>query len=180
VAEKIIEKQNFHLDYFIAGVIIIDLVFAAIAFLGYHHLIMNTGAETLLMIAGGVFVIFLGFYGLIRKDTKISRVFRSERSSPIGQFFKGVILCGTNPAFLLFWIFIAAQLTNITHNQLSITEVLILLISIGAGTRLWFFLYIRLLKNGMDRLNWEWIGYIRKGISISLVLLGVATLLFLS
>ena len=179
VAEMVLDKKDLELRYFLAGVIVIDLVFAAVAFYGYHNLLMGSLLEKWLIAAGGIFILLLGILGLIRKETRISRAFRTEQPSYLGQFLKGILLCGTNPAFLLFWIFVASQLNLIMERNLLAWEIPILLLAIGAGTTLWFMVYLRLLKSGVERVNFGLLSKIRKGISLSLIILGVATLLLL-
>ena len=176
IAEYVMDHRGFDLNAFLVGVIFIDLVFAALAFFGYHKLLLDTSVENWLIFAGGIFVIALGIIGLLKKEGGKVAGFRVKRPSKLAQFIKGVLLCGTNPAFLLFWIFVAGQINLIIQHEIGTIEILILLIAIGSGTSLWFYLYIKLLKKGLKRFNFSILTKIRKGISVSLILLGSAAL----
>ena len=178
VAEQVMRKK-YDLNYFVLGVVLVDVFFGALAFLGYHNFFVQYDLENLLIIIGSLFIVLIGVMGLLKKDSVKFSGFKVKTPSHFAQFMKGVILCGTNPAFLLFWIFVAGQINIYIGHELYTYQILIMLISIGAGTSLWFYIYINLLKRGTKKINLALVTKIRKGISLTLIIIGGTALIAL-
>jgi threonine/homoserine/homoserine lactone efflux protein len=178
VAEQVMRKK-YDLNFFVLGVVLVDMFFGALAFLGYHNLFVHYDLEHMLILVGGIFIVIIGFIGLFKKESGKFAGFKVKRPSRLAQFMKGVILCGTNPAFLLFWIFVAGQINQLIGYELYTYQIILTLFSIGIGTSLWFYMYVKLLKRGTKHINLSLVGKIRKGISLTLIIIGGTALISL-
>ncbi|MFB6257160.1 MAG: LysE family translocator [Flavobacteriales bacterium] len=177
VADSVMGQRQLHRNAFIAGVIIAELALAAIAFWGYHRFFQGPLFSRWAPIVGGVFVMGLGIVGFItsfsnktKNANDIAKGGYSGRKSG-GDFLQGFFLCGSNPAFLLFWIYV---MSTLSHSDLTTgvpLKTCFLLLGIALGNTLWFAFYLRLLHRGADRLQGK-LRWIRMTISMALILLG--------
>ena len=94
--------------YFIAGVIVVDVAFASMAALSYYSLEQKFKVAPWIELIGGGFIFVVGLIAA-RKAIVYQPQPREETRSvahSASSFLTGAALCGSNPAFLVFWVFI--------------------------------------------------------------------------
>ncbi len=105
----------------------------------------------------------------------ISEFREGSAAHRVRDFTKGLVLCGSNPAFLLFWVYVATTLEKYGIEAVSFGKIVWVLVGIVIGDLLWFSLFIKLLKMGAERLKGKLIRGVRVAISFFLIVLGLST-----
>jgi arginine exporter protein ArgO len=166
VAESILSKRSVYA--FLAGVVIIDALFATVAMSGFQLWMTSLSSSPVIILGGSVFFILVGIAGLVSTRARMPSL------PMMGSFLKGILLCGLNPAFFLYWIFVS----NLIASNYSISLLGIGFFGMGVliGNIIWFYLFIRLLKFGEGRIGQKWIAIIRSSLSVLLIFLGVYVL----
>lgn len=130
---------------FVAGVVLADVGVAALALLGLVS--ANIPPEILRVISavGGAAFVFFGLWGLLRPAS----VNAAQRSGAV-SFVSGVLFCGLNPGFYLFWVyaatFAAASVVSPLTGAAFLAGVLI-------GDLCWFTLFTKLVGLFHGRLS---------------------------
>lgn len=181
LADSVIASRALHRKAFLTGVILVDLLFAALAFWGYHQYMEGPLLGKWVPLAGGLFVVVLGGLGLsasLRVDEKEEK--GEKRRKGGGDLWKdllqGLFLCGSNPAFLLFWVYVVSWLSWYGVEEGAGASVFLLL-GITFGDLLWFGSYIHILGRGADRLKGGRLRSFRGVLSFLLILLGTIGIL---
>lgn len=179
VADSVVGDRKLHRGFFLGGVILAELILAAIAFWGFQKFFQVPVFQQWAPVIGGAFVVGLGVAGLFSYKEEKDPEKKDEHSH--GQkgadLLQGLFLCGSNPAFLLFWIYIMSALAHSGISEGVPLKSLYLLIGIALGNLTWFFLFIALLRRGATRLEGKRFRLFRKGISVALILLGLGGIL---
>ena len=124
--------------WFLAGVVAVDMGFAAIAFLGYHFVIEESNAAQIITLVGAAFLVLLGVLNLrslmVNKNGAESHHFKggatTARLKDVGL---GAFLCGSNPAFLMFWVFVV----NLINAKLNVEPTALLVLLFAGGCLHW-------------------------------------------
>jgi threonine/homoserine/homoserine lactone efflux protein len=183
VAENYFESKKIKIKPFLVGVILIDATFAYLAFWGYHKFLSETTLGIGIQIIGAIAVIFLGAIGLIKlyKKGKPKHNKKHLSKSNTANFLKGAFLCGSNPGFIIYWMWVAGQIkigfeTYLPESQINYFNSSLINIGIILGDIIWFYLFIRLLKVGAKKMKSSLLFYLRLVISLFLVALGISSL----
>lgn len=180
VADSVVGERKLHRTSFLAGVIVAELILAGIAFWGFQSLLQGPLFQQWAPIVGGAFVIGLGVAGLFsyqgKKKEGIEKEGHSHRQKG-GDLLQGLFLCGSNPAFLLFWIYIMSALSYSGVSEGVPLKSLYLLLGISLGNMIWFILFITLLRKGAGWVEGKHFRLFRKGVSMALILLGLGGIL---
>lgn len=185
IAHSVLSGKSQGFTPFLTGVILTDIFFAALAFLGWASFFSQKELTSEWEIAGGFLIIALGGYFL--KQSLSKEQLKSENYAPVApsirfkikairDFLKGVVLCGVNPGFILFWVFVASQIQKFNISDMSYLDTTFLLIGVALGNILWFWFYLTILKYGSRKFSSHIIKYIRIAISLVLVVLGIFTI----
>ena len=185
IAHSVLSGKSRRFTPFLTGVILTDIFFAALVFLGWASFFSQKEFTSEWEIAGGFLIIALGGYFL--KLSLSKEQLKSENYAPaipsirfkikaIRDFLNGVVLCGVNPGFILFWIFVASQIKKFNISAMSNLDITLLLIGVALGNILWFKFYLTILKFGSRKFSNHIIKYIRVAISLVLVVLGIFTI----
>ncbi len=176
IADSVIGVRALHQRAFIIGVILAELFLAAIAFWGYHRFYENPVFQKWAPLVGGILVTGLGVAGFFVKEKRGEEGKEEKRYSgrkKSGDLLQGLFLCGSNPAFLVFWIYVMSALSYSGLAQGIPMKSIYLLMGIAIGNLAWFILFIHYLKLGVDRLKGT-LPWLRKGISLMLIILGLS------
>lgn len=178
IADQVLNSKKVPFLPLLSGIIIADVFYAFLAFFGYYTFFKDLTFGPILVAIGGLFLIFLGVSTLMKVNEKTEDEDRNVIDHPHQgvSFMKGLMLCGTNPGFLVFWLFIASQFKQYGLGEISLLSGLIILKGIAIGDLLWFQLFIRLLKKGADAVNSGVITLMRGGIAIILIGIGLYTI----
>ncbi len=169
-ADRVLAKIQNQWTSFLSGVIIIDTLFAMLALWGFRSWLEALAANDFIVGIGGGFLIILGLSQFFRDKVKMR--YNLPKS---GDFFKGILLCGFNPGFFIYWIFIADQIAewkNINSNDL----VLVYGIGVALGNMLWFWVFFNILRKTSSGMGEKAIKIIRYSLAMVIILFGVFAL----
>ena len=153
IADRILSNRKSSYVAFLSGIISIDILFAILAFWGYYQFLSESNFGVGLSIAGSIFLILLGTISLknaIKSEEELSPRGSQTRSSFVKDYIAGFFLCGSNPGFLVWWVFVATKFESLGLIELDALLMLIIAIGIAIGYLIWFVLYIKLLKIGRN------------------------------
>jgi len=160
--------------FFLCGVILADLLFAAVAFSGYGRYFSHSSLEPYFLLAGGGLLIFLAISTLRTSPSKLNdREFSSPVLSQGRAFIEGLALCATNPGFLAFWIFASALLLEFSHSAFSFVTLIFFLIGVLLGDVLWFCLFIKLIRWAEGKIQTHVLEKVAPTIAVLLAILGL-------
>lgn len=181
IADHIFSGKRIQMLPFLSGIIIADVFYALLAFLGYYILLEGTDFGYYMAAVGGVVLALFGGFTLYQVLTEVGandNLHSNETPHLEGfkLFFKGLLLCGTNPGFFVFWVAIAAQFKEYGFSDLSPLNLSLIVLGITLGDLLWFMGYIKVLRRSADKLSTKFVKYLRLIISVVLVCLGIVAL----
>lgn len=166
---------------FLSGVILTDLSYAGVAAWGHSMVTIIKDSGHYLSMAGGFFLLILGLVNVsaLRKSTRQGR-FGSDVSTPgvvqkssgFMDFISGVILCGSNPAFLMFWLLVFQQLPEFMGSEIQLGSIFIFLAGVGLGDGIWFYFMYKIAGIGKDHLGHRMIYGVRMLIGVTFVICG--------
>lgn len=177
VADSVLNERPLHRSAFIGGVILAELALAALAFWGFREFLQGPVFDRWIPVVGGGFVAGLGIIGFFSRAGKRDPAREQKRGAGrkrSGAFLQGLFLCGSNPAFLLFWIYVMSAVNYMRLSEGVPFSNLFILVGIAIGNALWFTLFLRVLHKGAGRMGENPIPWLRKGISLILILLGLS------
>ncbi len=185
VAEHYLHQAKFKIIYFLGGVLFADLLYAFIAFWGYYTLVNELPIEKYVIPVGSTFIIALGALSLLgllkrRDGTPLKKKKKNVKiASPAWSFVQGVFLCAANPAFLIYWIYMAStqqkMFTELLQYSAAPSSIMLALVLAGVivGDLIWFGSFTKLLKFGAKKMGVKIIEKIRFIIALLLIGMGV-------
>lgn len=178
LANAVLEKgRNAKFLPYLSGVILSDLIFAGLAAWGFKYASKFENFSLYIALAGGLFLIFLGtmsIFRLLKNDAQdIANGKTTTYKSAPKEFVLGMILCISNPAFLLFWTFVMGTLNKFHLSPNTIMTLGVFLFGIAAGDYLWFRTLIELAHKGKEKLGNQPIFVLRWIIAILFIAVGI-------
>ena len=156
--------QTSRLPPFLGGVILVDVTFGLLALLGVSTLELPKPIELAIGIGGGIFLVGLGIVylrsSLTKGDSQESPFIKQDQQSRVRDFLTGVLLCGANPGFLLFWIFVISAVQSRISFDISVVTASCFAGGIILGDGLWFWLIhraTRATKNWLSESGLKWL-----------------------
>ena len=171
---QILRGQRRFLGWFVTGVIATDVSIAALALWGYHHLIKDTALTSYWALGGGAFLVGLGIF-MLRSKTGPTHHPSEPPAQQLGRLrglITGIFLCGSNPAFLMFWAYVVNLLDEQFQWQFDFQAGCSFLAGVVCGDLLWFGSLVVLTKRGSKLLAGNGIGRVRVIIAAALILIG--------
>lgn len=135
---KLSKSPAVQLFFFLTAVILVDLTFAALALRGQFDLLEESTSMRWAGIISGFFTLILGIFLLRKASSSVVANSTFNKSSSLSSFLQGFILTAVNPAFILFWLFIANQIISNMDQTLSWFELFAFLIGVLCGDIVWF------------------------------------------
>jgi len=86
---------------------IIELPIMALVYFGYSNFLASPGIKQIIGLAGGIFLLFMGFM-LFRNMNKT--IGKAADNLPYSSLTTGIVLTGANPYFFLWWATIGFML----------------------------------------------------------------------
>lgn len=180
LANHCFAKRRRGIIYFLAGVIIVDLAYVALAFWSYFFLEssfqLDFGrAESI--ISGGL-IMALGLYFLWKNQQRLNsnKTAALQLYRKAWQYFaEGFLLCASNLMLFMLWFFIAGIFEQYQMPVTSSSALLSLLVGIFIGDLLWFWLLLTWLHKKREQMNPRQTYRLQKLLAISLVLFGLFT-----
>lgn len=171
IADSVLSGQKIKLKSFLSGIILIDALFALLAFWGYNVFLEGTDISFYLSLFGGFILIILGAFG-IYQNFSTKPVKEKTQFGHTTFFLKGVLLMVSNPGFIAFWLVVANQIDFLAFHKVNTLRTIPLILGVALGDLLWFILFIRLLRFGKGKMNHLLIPKLRLIISSLLIVLG--------
>lgn len=182
VAEFVMAKQTKRIPAFVLGVILFDVILAIFACLGYSQMIQTSSYHQWLQLVGGFLLVFIGFYWFFQNKThqiELKKNWPASKDKTIDvfiffrDFFYGLILCASNPAFFIFWLFVANQISGFISQDLTVIIFSIYALGIIIGDILWFFLFCKIAQKSFAILSFQGVKLIRRCFSFFMILCGL-------
>ena len=151
VLEAVLKDTLQAIRWFVAGVVVTDLCFAAIALFGFHQFLEDSPILPYVQGGAGLFLIGLGIFSLlkIRQVPTDQEVGKHHVVEPVKNFMMGVTFCGSNPGFLIFWLFVIQFLSQSFALKISPLLYPIFLIGVLLGDTVWFLFIVWIAKKGV-------------------------------
>jgi len=147
ITDKALAGTSRGLWWFIAGVVCADMAYAGVAAWGYHTFLQGSQAWPILEIVGGLLLVGLGVLNLRKKTEKPKRE-AMLGLTPWRDFAFGAFMCGSNPAFLMFWVFLVGEVETRLGLFPDELGTALFVVGTGVGDLLWFRLLLWLVNRG--------------------------------
>lgn len=176
VTDATLSHREHRLSPYLIGVITADVLHATVAAWGYHVFLVEGPIGRWLGVLGGAVLVALGCMGFLKRneareaEAKASGV--EVRSNRVQDFLLGAVMCGANPAFLMFWVFAINLIER--HVGIPVTRLGLALFlgGIALGDGLWFNLLIHLVRKGRDKFKPAVLAHVRGAIAMVFVVIG--------
>ena len=172
ITNAVLTKNEQKVFWFIGGVILADGAHAAMATWGYHEFLQKSGFERWIGIFGGLFVIAMGALGLKNAKPPEPEI-QTSMSRKAHEFTLGLMMCGLNPGFLVFWMFVIDQIESKISHQIEGLSLVNFLLGLVLGDLIWFSFIIGLAKKGRDHVHPRMLQLIRVSIALLFIIVGL-------
>lgn len=174
VSDATLARQEKHLLPFLSGVIVMDVAYAAVAFWGYHTYLQDGPSAAVLGIMGGIFLVVLGFLSLRKGQAETHQDrFVQRQPTPWRDTLLGVFMVFSNPAFLMFWVFVIKVIEDKLGHVIAMDGEITFLTGIVIGDFVWFSLLIALVRRSRSSFQPRLLTKIRAGIAWCFIAFGV-------
>lgn len=175
------EKKMINALTFSVGVVVMDILYAWIAFWGYFAFFDETAVGSVLRWAGSGGLIVLGVFDFMatRKKPNLPEAGCAEAKPALLDFVSGAFLCGSNPAFILFWLFLVGVVDQYSWAEgLKTWTVLWVFAGIAIGDLLWYFGFYKLIELSSKYISERVLVRLRQVCALGLIVFGVTTLIW--
>lgn len=172
ITDAVLAKNEQKIVWFVVGVIIADVAHGAMASWGYHEFLQKSGFERWIGLIGGGFVMVMGLMSL-REAKPVKTPIGSPITKKAHEFSLGLMMCGLNPGFLVFWMFVIDQIESKINHQVEGISLLYFLAGVIIGDGIWFSFIVSLAKKGREHVNPRNLKIIRTSIAYFFVLVGI-------
>lgn len=182
VARRIVSSKPQGISSFVAGVIAMNSLYAIAAVWGHAALVQQLGRDAALLVPAGVLLIGLGIWGLLRSPGAAGDSVTSAAglvagsAGPVRAFGLGAFLCGYNPAFIFFWLWVFNAVNVVVALQWDVFLSAWLTLGIAVGNILWFLVWIKMVGKGIDLTGPYARRLVQYGIAACFVVLGALAL----
>ena len=175
---------------FILGVIVLDVLYAFIAFWGYFYLLDDPRIKFQMGLATSFGLVILGLLEF-KNNRKAKPNSESQEKLPtqnpffkkiktlestfLRDFFIGAFLCGSNPVFISFWILVADNIQAYGIVGLNTFKSIYVFFGIALGDLIWYQFFAKLIKKSESLFSYRLISGIRNVIALGLIAFGVVT-----
>lgn len=163
------------------GVVLMDVFYAWIAFWGYFALFDETAFGSVLRWGGSVGLIVLGVVDFLatRKKIALTEPVPTEAKPALLDFVSGAFLCGSNPAFVLFWLFLVGVVDQYSWSDgLKTWTVFWAFAGVAIGDLLWYFGFYKLIELSSKYISEKVLVRLRQVCALGLIAFGVTTLIW--
>ncbi len=175
IARRVLTPRHQSIGYFIFGIIVCDLLYAFIGFWGYFKYFKNSGYSHVVSFVGCGALVILGIYDFIkyRKEPVVSNEteIQDKKLTRVDDVAAGFFLCGFNPVFIVFWIFVAANLAS-AGIKLNLLNNAMMLVGIAIGDVVWYILFSHFVKLTAKKVHPKTLHYIQQAMSLGIALFG--------
>jgi threonine/homoserine/homoserine lactone efflux protein len=175
VAEHRLSKSpRSQLLTFLVAVILVDIAFATIALWGQFELLEEKAEVRWSGLLSSTFTAILGIVFLIkaRRPPTIHHETKHQAGN-WSAFVQGLILTGANPAFLLFWLFVANQILSRLDTALSTMEQTSFGMGVLLGDVLWFSFFSWAVSRLRQKTQDKTLRRLRMSVGLIITILGL-------
>ena len=164
---------------FLAGVVLVDIGFAGIAVWGYSKVFNESLFAFVFSLLAGGFMIALGIYGLFtikstRQSPSTPKI--EDQTAPLKSIIAGGTLCGSNPAFIMFWLYTVSLLDQWVPGPHPTVVNIFFLFGVAVGDSLWFGTLIKIVRKGLNLAKPAILLNIRYGVAYGFLAFGTFTI----
>ena len=172
MADAAFARRYKDISWFLLGVVVTDLCYAFLAAWGYHKLLIESPYLKYISYFGGMFMIIIGISLFTKKNTEHNKEKGREKQS-WKYFFLGTVLTGSNPGFLLFWVFVINFLSD--HIGISVDTILlaIFLLGVAIGDLAWFGILAKIVGKFNRHENSKFIMQLRSFLAFAFIASGL-------
>jgi threonine/homoserine/homoserine lactone efflux protein len=158
---------------FLVAVILIDMLFAGAALWGHFTILQEDAELRWTGIITGLLTALLGVVLFIRASSQRPAK-TAHRFANASSFLQGLILTALNPAFVVFWIFVANMMIAKVDQQLAGMELATFLTGVMLGDVLWFLCFTWILAHVQKRSQASTLTRIRQVVGGVFIVIGLA------
>lgn len=172
MADAAFDRRYKAILWFLLGVVVTDVCYAFLAAWGYHKLLVESPYLKYISYFGGIFMIISGAGLFTKKNTAQTKDHTQEKQS-WRYFFLGTILTGSNPGFLLFWVFVINFLSD--HIGISVNAHLlaVFLFGVAIGDLAWFGILTKIVAKFNRQDNSKFIQHLRSVLALVFIASGI-------
>ena len=170
---KLSRSKNSLLIFFLVAVILVDITFAGLALWGHFDLLEETQEMRLTGIISGTFTAILGLILFIKALKPTFHQVSAHQGRGVHAFIQGLILTGLNPAFIIFWLFVANQIMANLDQHLTPLELTFFLSGVISGDLVWFSFFSLILTHLKKRTQENTLRRLRISVGLVIMLLGL-------
>jgi threonine/homoserine/homoserine lactone efflux protein len=176
VTDTTLSRREERLSAYLIGVITADVLHATLAAWGYHAYLVEGPIERWLGVLGGGILIALGCMGYLKRNEARERQVKAlgapVKTNKVQDFLLGAVMCGANPAFLMFWVFAINLIEKHVGIPVTSLGLALFLGGIAFGDGLWFLLLIRVARKGREKFKPHILAHVRGAIAMVFVVIG--------
>lgn len=197
IVNNVVSKPKKRLSFLIGGVIIADIAYGMMAAFGFQAIPLTPNQAEYLQFAGACLLVVMGLSGLwssygefcSAKQTtqtdelptkgwlnKLAGRF-GKRSESVKDFLLGAVLCGSNPGFLLWWVYLVQQVQRNFDVSVSPFSAVLFGLGICLGDLIWFGFIIKISKTAKKKMGRSWTRWLRLVVGGCFLAAGLATLI---
>jgi len=162
---------------FIAGITIMDALYALIALCGYYFVLKGTIISFFLIIISSLVLCILGISDLynLNKNRKVTDYKPLVQRSPLESFVMGIIL-GINPGFIVFWLLVVQKIEEIGIQEISTLYSIAFASGIVLSDIGWYAFLIRISRKGASLVSGNILNWVRIVVACSFIVIGLMML----
>ncbi|MFK7824629.1 MAG: LysE family translocator [Oligoflexales bacterium] len=158
--------------WFLLGVVITDICYAFLAAWGYHSLLIESPYLKYISYFGAIFMILIGISLFFKKNSEQQKENGIQKKS-WKYFFLGTILTGSNPGFLLFWVFVIDFLSGHIGISVNANLLAIFLLGVAIGDLAWFGILAKIVAKFDRRENSKFVRHLRSTLALVFIASGL-------
>lgn len=172
------KKSDRNIAAFLSGIIITDVLCAFISFWGFYTYFNKTTYAQGIAIVGAFALVAYGITELFKSKAVDDIAIQEKKSNAHWgrDLFFGLVI-GSNPAFVVFWVFVAGALSGWGLNDVMSWPAPMFYVGMVIGDLAWYIGFTLVMKKGVKYLSQKIIYMTRLGIAFSFIAFGISALI---
>lgn len=153
------------------GCAAIETIYCFVACMGIASLIPYESHKDVILFVGSFLILYLGITGLTKSAVPSESRIKTSFYASLGDFSVGLFVTIFNPWVMLNWIAVAAIIAT-QGIEFNVTNASLFSLGVGAGTVIWFYIYLIMLKKVGTVLKLKYLHNSLRALSIALIVIG--------